>query len=508
MGLEFIPNQPVKFVDDSQSRLNNDNKAWDILLQESDPLCVQIKMTPCGDNLLPLFGCTDDVAKYDQTLNTNTDWTEGTGWTVGSATATHTGGVQADLRGVTTPLTVGKVYKLVFTIDSNNDYLSVYLGATDPLFSYYFTDTGEKTIYFTYNGGGNQLVFTATNDVVFSNISICLYSAEFESITGWSYDGSLKWFCHGLRTTDPILSLNNFFFASSYYQIKFKVYNRTAGSVFMKSSTNGVDDLGSTESVTSNGDFTLYIQNDSGGDGKICITPSSDFDGCISDIEIYDLTPIQTGSFAIKNSTGTSVSNGYDITSAINPIICYKDRLSWCVSFDNVTYLLGQIALPTGCYYIEFTEYCGGGSTTTQVNRINYSSSGFEKTKYISATCEGEAFGFEFTNSSFSLGQRLPVFRINPKYSNDGDDYSLPSGSKRKPYVRTEKTKLLWVDFIDENAHDTLRLQVNCDTFMMDGVEYFVPINDYDPLWEANGKSNTAQIQIEIQDKINTLYNR
>lgn len=48
MGLEFIPNQPVKFVDDSQSRLNNDNKAWDILLQESDPLCVQIKMTPWG----------------------------------------------------------------------------------------------------------------------------------------------------------------------------------------------------------------------------------------------------------------------------------------------------------------------------------------------------------------------------------------------------------------------------------------------------------------------------
>ena len=506
MAIEFIPNQPVKFVDDTQSRLNNDSKAWDILLQESDPLCVQLKMTPCGDNLLPAFGCTEDEALFDTTLATNTGWTEGSGWSVTGGMATHSGGTTGALIGDTNALIVGKVYKLTFTIDSINDFLFVYLGSYDPLNSNYYTTTGIKTFYFTYNGGGDQLVFTANNDVVFSNISICLYSDLWETVAGWSYDDSNKSFCHSVGSTDVVLSADLFYFTDSYYQVKFKVYNRTAGSVYFKSSTDGVDNFGQTELAESNGEFTLYIQ--STGDGKICIVPDVSFDGCVSDIEIYDLTPMQTGSFVIKDSNGVSVSNGYDITSAIDPIICYKDRLTWCVSFDSVTYLLGQVALNTGCYYIEYTHYCSETTTIPQINRVNYSSTGFEKTKYISGTCTGEAFGFEFTNSGFQLGQRLPVFRINPKYPNDGDEYYTPSGTKRKPYVRTEKTKLLWVDFIDENAHDTLRLQVNCDTFTMDGVEYYVPLNDYDPLWETNGKSNTAQIQIEIQEKINTLYNK
>ena len=508
MAIEFIPNQPVKFTDDTQDGLNNDNKAWDILLQNDDSLCVQMKMTPCGENLLPTLGCTTDVNKWSSDLSTDSDWVLGDGWVVTGGQATHSGSTQGLLEGITNTLDVGKIYKVTFDIVSINDFLSVYLGTPDPLFSYYLTTAGTYTLFFTYSSGDYGLFFDSNNDTVIANLSICLYSEVFGTATGWSFSDVNDSFCHGVGSTDPILTASDYFQVDSYYQIKIKVYNRSAGSIFVKSSFDGMDSFGSTETVSSNGDFTLYLQNDSVSAGKICITPSSDFDGCISNIEVYDLTPIQTGNFVIVDNTGTSVSNSYDITSTINPIICYKDRLSWCVSFDSVTYLSGQIALNSGCYYIVFSEYCGEGSITEQVNRINYSAEGFRKTKYLSGTCVGEAFGFEFTNSLFQLGQRVPIFQINPKYPTDGDEYALPTGTKRKAYIKSEKTKILWVDFIDENAHDTLRLQVNCDVFTIDGEEYYLPINDYDPIWETNGKSNTAQVQIEIQKKVNTLFNR
>ena len=123
-------------------------------------------------------------------------------------------------------------------------------------------------------------------------------------------------------------------------------------------------------------------------------------------------------------------------------------------------------------------------------------------------TCIGEGFGFLFEDTNFDLWQRLPVFRINPKYEFDADEFIDSQGVRSKSSVRKEKLKTLWVDYIDEIAHDCLSTIINCDTVELDGEEIYFPVNDYEPEWEASQKYNQAQVKIDVKFVPAGIYNK
>ena len=75
MAIEFLPNQPIIFVDDTQSCLNNDNQLYSAPLQAGDVTCMQVKQSSCGFELMCTV--TDDNSELTANPGFNGD---ASGW--------------------------------------------------------------------------------------------------------------------------------------------------------------------------------------------------------------------------------------------------------------------------------------------------------------------------------------------------------------------------------------------------------------------------------------------
>lgn len=64
------------------------------------------------------------------TFAADTDWTKGSGWTIGAGVATATGAISTDLSQTVDPLTIGQRYRVVFTITRTAGSITVNLGGT------------------------------------------------------------------------------------------------------------------------------------------------------------------------------------------------------------------------------------------------------------------------------------------------------------------------------------------------------------------------------------------
>jgi len=84
----------------------------------------------------------------------DTNWTKGTGWSIGAGVATKTAGTAASLdSAATVSLTKGKLYKLTFDLTVTAGTLTFMSGANQA--SVAFDTAGSKTVYFTEATGGS-----------------------------------------------------------------------------------------------------------------------------------------------------------------------------------------------------------------------------------------------------------------------------------------------------------------------------------------------------------------
>lgn len=500
MATEYLPNQPVVFTDYSQQGLNTDTNQWPVLLQGDDVLCIQQKLIPNGTDLLPCeLGTLGNQQYY-------TFDTLGTGWSAVGEVYTHTGAPTGILESSDVYFDIMQYnwIKVVFEVTAVSG------GEVTPFqFNYSNGDTwtgtavntlGVHTQYIQALIDFNLPAFLANGDITIENFAIYPIGDCF--VNGWnsfskSDDDSLCSISGGsgtLESGQPVI-------VDGYYvQVQVTVSNRTAGSIQIKTLTDT-----SQEVCTGNGTFTRYLHNTSGIDEVLKISKDADFDGCISDIHVYQLDT--TGGFMITSTNNVPATDFYDVNSSANPVTIYKDRISWCIAFDSVLRSNVEASLVTGCYKIAYYDTLDS-TPVYSTNQISYTTDSWEKTKMFIGTCENEGFNFLFDNAGFSLRQRLPILQINPKYEVDADEYITSQGTRSKSTVRKEKLKTLWVDYIDEVAHDAFSTITNCDTITMDGVDVYFPVNDYEPEWNENQKYNTAQVKLDMKYNPSGLYNK
>lgn len=261
-----------------------------------------------------------------------------------------------------------------------------------------------------------------------------------------------------------------------------------------------------SDTVSGNGDFTIYCL-----DAVSPITPaasieinlSADFLGCLT---VWSFKEFNIEHTITVVSGITEVTDDYNASSSQNPLVYHQNYISWYVDFDNV--LVGGVAdsLAPDCYILRVYDGCTA-TTYDSDTLINYSSNAMSCTVLTEAYCDTPAFGFDFSEG-FKLVQRLRLLRISPKYPIKGDGYTYSTGRNVTTYTDVDKIWQAWFDYVNEVTHDCIAVQLSCDHYFIQSVEYFAPAQDYEPEWATNMKRNLAQSRVDLKKKTSKLYNR
>lgn len=541
----FIPNQPITFGNVAQPCLNNDNRSYAMLMQGEEKWKLQIENTPCdGEEGSVCDVDMNDVGDY----LVNSEFTSASEWTAVDATVFPSFGYatlfvdagSANEGTLTKTVATGtfcgsltelKTYKLSFDIvnifSQSGSTFFVNSGGGGNWYKLYngspFIGVTELYVQVPASFDEIQIGLTGTDgDFIRMNYIRLQEIAECWSMFGnsdsspgdlstsqnaWQYGQSGG---TGFFTATPnwdiyipqVFPMNTLTVCllstlsiGDTLELTYTISGQTAGDIYPVLGTNA----GLIRNT--NGTFTEYITDDVGS-SHLEFWTDKNFNGTISIVSgklyanchTFDVIDANTGNPAATEYTPNYVGN--KIEMVFNP--------------QSIPGIAGgepnDFALTTGCYQIRFNDCCTGESYLSDTV-INYTTDTHECTVLVDATCDDQAFGFDFSNQ-FSLSQRLRLLRFNPIYKNEGEDGQGSDGVKRRPFARSEKVYNCIFDYCDEPTHDAINTQLLCDNLTLDGVEYFCPIKDYQPEWSDRGKLNLAQSQVELQRKQSVIFNR
>jgi len=542
---EFIPNQPITFGATAQDCLNNDQRAYAMLMQGEDEWKLQIQNTSCDG----VEGTVCDVEMNDLgDYLVDSEFTSASEWTLqdanvypafGYAVLNVDAGASNEAimwKNVLTTSYCGnatalKTYKLTF--DIVNSFIQ---GAC----SFYINAGGGGNYWKLYNGfpsiGINEMyvTFPAVFDEIYIGLTgtdgdfVRMNSIKLQEIAScWTMFGSSDSSAGDLSTSANAWTYGTIGTTGSFtcnpgwdvyipavfptntltvcllstlaigdaMTLTYTISNQTAGSIYPV--------LGTQVGIirNTNGTFTEIITDDTGV-GYLEFWTDEDFDGTITIVEGYVYANCHTID-VVDAITLAPVATGY-VPSYVN------DKIEMVFNPQSIPGEVGgepnDFALTDGCYRIQFNNCCTDESVISDTV-INYTTGSHDCTVLVDATCDGEAFGFDFS-ANFSLSHRLRTLRFNPTYRNEGEDSQGSNGVKRRPFAQSEKVYSCIFDYCDEPTHDAINTQLLCDTLTFDGIEYFYPMKDYAPDWADRGKLNLAQSQIELQRKQSVIFNR
>lgn len=333
--------------------------------------------------------------------------------------------------------------------------------------------------------------------------------------------------------------------AFSFTWIQITVSGRTAGSftVTLSDKTSGV--------YSTDGTFIFrLIPTIGGGAVTFSINPSTDFDGTIDDIEIYE-TPNnwQQSPFLYNAANPDIVSGNYQMTFEIVSITG-SGFIGMAGGILSMTQsLVPETAL--GVHTVNINGYEPGwqipylipyfgevdpyGGTRSYVGSIvidnvtlvrvepfeaTYTSECLNyqlthpNTKLVTGECDQDAFGFTFTNAGFHLQMRIEVRSIAPVYPKGKQIAKYGTGNARVTYSESEKYWQLHTGLLDESAHDALAIMIDCDDFKIgdsqtNSVAYVAEPDDYSPNWNTSGSYDlaTSVINLRVADN-GMVFNR
>ena len=435
------------------------------------------------------------TANYDLTGNyevleqtTNSEFTTNAdGWTLTGNVAfspgviTKTAGATGLLRQ-TCPLVVNRLMHTV-TIDVSFmsagsmivSFGNVALGTITTNGTYTYEYALPTTFTGTY--GQDELVLDCDSA---SNAIITSFKIE-RNVPQWEWtDAKL---CRNTLSglTTQTVYLNS---SATYINYRFIISNRTQGSI------NILTADGATENFSNNGDYNIFYGVSVIADFQIIASP--DFDGCMTVFQVY--TYSQDIEWVIVDTLGTEVSGQF-------PATIYNDYVTFCFNLGS----LGEIDLGAGCYQVKVIDN-DGGTDITSTTLISYS----ENTPVrISAWVTGQNTGIQdgfYWDDIFVMGQRIRLLRILPTWEVQGKDYVYSTGRNVSPAITKDKLYELFVDYLDEWAHDALVIQLFADEFEIDSVPYFTNLENYEPEWSKNMNRNLAQVRMTIKKKVSRLY--
>ena len=342
------------------------------------------------------------------------------------------------------------------------------------------TYTYEYALPTTFTGtyGQDELVLDCDSA---SNAIITSFKIE-RNVPQWEWtDAKL---CRNTLSglTDLTVYLNA---STNYTNYRFTISNRTQGSI------NIVSLNGTTENFSNNGDYSVF-QDGILAFADFQIIASPDFDGCMTVFEVYQYS--NDIDWVIVNTIGTEVSDQF-------PATIYNDYVTFCFNLGS----LGEIDLGAGCYQVKVIDSLLATSITS-TTLISYS----ETTPIrISAWVTGQNTGIQdgfYWDGNFVMGQRIRLLRILPTWEVQGKDYVYSTGRNVSPAITKDKLYELFVDYLDEWAHDALVIQLFADEFEIDNVPYFTNLENYEPEWSKNMNRNLAQVRMTIKKKVSRLY--
>lgn len=261
-------------------------------------------------------------------------WTFGSGWTYEDGTACCDGSsnnlTQSNVIGGGT-----EAFLLTYTVSGYQaGSLLPILGGTNGT-SVSADGTYQEIIF---DSGGNDLVFDSTafegciDNVVLNLISSCWNPDESDWML--SAEGA----CHVIGNTTNLTSSASGVQSGYYYHVTFTVSASSAGGVTLKMDTAAIG-----AQTSGNGIFERWGTADG---TALILTPSTDFDGCISELEIVQYNPNYV--FHLLTSDGGYVAD-------LTPDFVLDEDIITLTNFtfnslDNVDFGCYKICLIDGCY--------------------------------------------------------------------------------------------------------------------------------------------------------------
>lgn len=501
MPLEFLPNQPIIFekpIGDYPC-LNNDQRTYGQLMQDGDELCMQWKLQACNEPL-----CEPDMVMDPVGSDELGAWTVGGGWSSASSTdiafdgTGNPGGLcDQTLAGLTT----GAAYILELNVTTYTG-LVTYEVIIDLQTVYTIDAPGTYKIGFTAPSASFGIAFnplgtsTAGDQFVAESISLKQYTSCWidnlnSGLPSWSYsfDGANGKFCSLDETGGDLINTNAISAPGTYHAVELTVSDCTQGGVIIT-----LGGLTMTGQTSGNGVFRFYGVPTFGVD--LVISKTNSFDGCISQVSVYDYGDIDSYKVHFETDDAQTFSADYSVDA-------FEDRIVWCKKLSDLTWTVD--GLPDGaltCQLLKTFIYDPCDATEYEsVNYINYLNTGWECTKVVEAWSDGYAFGFYFGDIAapdFVLRQRLRFLAFNPVYKNQGEEYLYSSGNTGRSFAQSQKARTAWFDYMDEYAHDCTRVQLLSQKLLIENYAFYYPTEDYEPEWNERGAYNLAQSRVTL----------
>jgi|DEB0MinimDraft_6_1074348.scaffolds.fasta_scaffold01325_3 hypothetical protein len=124
----------------------------------------------------------------------------------------------------------------------------------------------------------------------------------------------------------------------------------------------------------------------------------------------------------------------------------------------------------------------------------------------LEGTCDNNAFGFNFTDLSFTHRLRVVGKIRNMTFETESDYYLKSNGEKVLIYADTQENLELQILDLPAYVHSAVNMMLLCDTFTIDGVEY-VKVGEYAPNWRKSSAKAPVIVTIAkaTQNRFNTF---
>ena len=415
MAIIPIPNQPIDLQQTSADACNlGDGKEYCTLYNNGDYLYWQGKQTPCGNDLMcsPKFG-TNILLNSDFALTLEN-------WSISDSWYWSTNGASVVASGVSQiwqnvpSMVAGQSYSITFTVVNfsagtircvlGGGTAGTYRSANGTYTETIVAGSADQNIRFDCGGGGFS---GSIVDIIFTGDTSCAANND-----SWIVGDQA---CNIPNVFAPSLLYIPFTPVEStgYYQFTIHVKSMTAGSLQVYDSA--LSNYYGT--ITSNGDYTYYGVL---AGNEIDLVADILFDGCLSEINIYELRrDIQ---IHLTDINGTIIE---DISANVTYV---KDRL--ILKYDT------QFLPVAGCYRIAIEDLCdldtsgliteynsdsgfdSAGSWTTDVSSVNgvpppdaTMSIAASKLSLVSVGANLGA-GVGYINKTWATGNNYYIFKI------------------------------------------------------------------------------------------------
>lgn len=381
MGFTIIPNQPINLLPPSADPCNiGDGKEYNMLANIGDTLYLQVGQESCGENLLcePTFENENFNIVNETFTGSATGWTLGAGWSYSSDGIVCVAGTTNTVEQGSLVFLAGYTYRIIINIEgAYSGYIEPSIGANTYGYSF-------RTL-FHITPAANESTLTITPSVDFDGKIESVYVSVF-STSCWDYDSSWSLTDCGLTHTPGTATsvTQDFYRNEGFIKTVITVSNMTNGYLSVLR-TN----LGSTPYmvISSNGTYEI---NNSGlvttpDTETLTLSPSSDFDGCISESGVYDLIGWNLDGVFRKVEYD---SNGTPTYTTIGTLLSYVHFVS---ETGGVTFEIPTTGLDAGCYQVCLLDPCPHMITDTMSE---------EMSPDVGLDDQGSWTNFNFVNSS------------------------------------------------------------------------------------------------------------